>query len=218
MTVSNMGQADATLELLQRAAAGDHESWEKLLTLHAERLRAMVTVRLDPRLYRRLDAEDVLQEAFIEAATRLPEYLQSPRMPFFLWLRFLVGQKLIQLQRHHLGARKRDARCEIVLIHGSMPAASSVALAARLLGRDTRASEVALRAERQHRLQSALNTMDQIDREVLVLRHFEQLSNAECAQVLGLTQSAATKRYLRALKRLKEILIALPDGSTGFWT
>jgi RNA polymerase sigma-70 factor (ECF subfamily) len=109
----------------------------------------------------------------------------------------------------------RDAGREVSLYRGSLPATSSAALAAQLLGRDTRPSEAAVRAERKIRLQEALNSMDPLDREVLTLRHFEQLNNAETAQVLGLRESAASKRYLRALKKLKEILTSLPGGREG---
>jgi RNA polymerase sigma-70 factor (ECF subfamily) len=133
-------------------------------------------------------------------------------MPFFLWLRFLTGQKLVTLHRHHLGCQMRDAGREVALYRGRLPETSSAALAAQLLGREVRPSEAAIRAELKVRLQEALNRMDAIDREVLALRHFEQLSLAETAQVLGLTESGASRRHLRALKRLKEVLSALPGG------
>ena len=116
------------------------------------------------------------------------------------------------------GAQARDAGREISIGGGRLPPATSAALAAQLLGRDTRASEAAIRAERKLRLESALNSMDQIDREVLALRHFEQLTNTECARLLGLSDSAATKRYIRALRRLKEILTSLPGGAVESWT
>ena len=173
----------------------------------------MVALRLDQRLQGRLDASDVIQEAFLEASARLPEYLRQPALPFFLWLRFLTGQKVMELHRRHLGAQMRDAGREISLYRGTLPEASSAALAAQLLGHDTRPSEAAVRAERKIRLQEALNSMDALDREVLALRHFEQLNNAETAQVLDLRESAASKRYIRALKKLKEILTSLPGGS-----
>src|SRR5205085_101392 len=127
----------------------------------------------------------------------------------------LTGQKMMELHRHHLGAQMRDAGREISLYRGSLPEASSVALAAQLLGHDTRPSEAAVRAERKIRLQEALNSMDPLDREVLALRHFEQLNNAETAQALGLQESAANKRYIRALKKLKDILTSLPGGREG---
>src|SRR5262245_17043760 len=205
----NSGETD---RLLRRAAQGDHQGLGALLERHRKRLRRMVALRLDRRLQGRIDASDVLQEAFVEVSARLPEYLRQPSMPFFLWLRFLTGQKLVELHRHHLGTRMRDAGREVALYRGSLPEVSSAALAAQLLGHDTWPSEAAIRAERKIRLQQALNSMDPLDREVLALRHFEHLNNAEAAQVLGLQESAASKRYIRALKKLKEILSSMPGG------
>jgi RNA polymerase sigma-70 factor (ECF subfamily) len=213
MGSSLTGNSGETNQLLERAAQGDLQGLGVLLERHRKRLRRMVALRLDQRLQSRLDASDVIQEAFLEASARLGDYLLQPGVPFFLWLRFVTGQKLAELHRHHLGARMRDAGQEISLYRGALPEASSAALAAQLLGHDTRPSEAAVRAERKIRLQEALNSMDALDREVLALRHFEQLNNAETAQVLDLRESAASKRYIRALKKLKEILTSLPGGS-----
>jgi RNA polymerase sigma-70 factor (ECF subfamily) len=172
----------------------------------------MVALRLDHRLQGRFDASDVIQEAYLEASRRLADYLKQPNMPFFLWLRFITGQKLLELHRYHLGAQARDAGREVSLYRGSLPETTSAALAAQLLGHLTRPSEAAIRAETKVRLQEALNRMEPLEREVLALRHFEHLSNAETAQVLGIQESAASKRYLRALKRLKDILTSTPGG------
>ena len=212
MEPSATGNSGETDQLLQRVAQGDRQGLGALLERHRKRLRRMVALRLDQRLRGRIDASDVLQETFLEVATRLPEYLRQPSMPFFLWLRFLTGQKLLELHRHHLGAQMRDAGREVSLHHGSLPEVSSAALAAQLLGHDTRPSEAAIRAERKIRLQEALNSMDPLDREVLALRHFEHLNNAETAHALGLQESAASKRYIRALKKLKEILTHKSGG------
>jgi RNA polymerase sigma-70 factor (ECF subfamily) len=209
------GNSGETDELLRRVAQGAPQEWGALLDRHRARLRRMVALRLDRRLQGRLDASDVIQEAFLEASARLADYLRQPDMPFFLWLRFLTGQKMMELHRQHLGAQMRDAGREISLYRGALPGASSAALAAQLLGHDTRPSEAAIRAERKIRLQEALNSMDPLDREVLALRHFEQLNNAETAQALGLNESAASKRYIRALKKLKDILTSLPGGREG---
>ena len=129
----------------------------------------MVALRMDRRLHGRIDASDVIQEAYLEASVRLNEYLGDPSMPFFLWLRFLTGQKLVTLHRHHLGVQMRDAGQEVALCRGPLPEASSAALAAHLLGHDTRASEAAIRAELKIQVQEALNSMDPLDREVLAL-------------------------------------------------
>jgi RNA polymerase sigma-70 factor (ECF subfamily) len=199
-----------TNDLLQAVAAGDSARWGELLTRHQDRLKRMVALRLDQRVQSRIDASDVVQEAYLEASARLPEYLKQPNMPFFLWLRFLTGQKLQELHRRHLGVKMRDANREVSLYRGGLPEATSAALAAQLLGHLTQPSQAAMRAEMKLQLQEALNRMDALDREVLVLRHFEQLSNAEAARVLDIQEAAASKRYIRALRRLKEILSGLP--------
>jgi len=209
------GEASETASLLRRAAQGDQAAWGALLVRSRGRLRRMVALRLDRRLQGRVDPSDIIQEAYIDASARLAEYARQPDMPFFLWLRFLTGQRLLRVHRQHLGAEMRDVAREVSLYRGALPAATSAALAAQLLGRDTRPSEAAVRAERSIRLQEALNSMDPIDREVLALRHFEQLSNAEAARVLGLQERAAAKRYVRALKRLRLILDARPGGLEG---
>jgi RNA polymerase sigma-70 factor, ECF subfamily len=202
--------ASATDDLLQRASAGDELARVELFARNRDRLRQMVRLRLDRRLQGRIDPSDVLQEAYLDFRKRFADYARQPSMPFFLWLRLLTGQKLIDLHRQHLGARMRDARMEVSLYRGALPQASSVSLAAQLLGRLTSASQAAIRAETQLRVQEVLNSMEALDREVLTLRHFEMLSNEETAEVLGITKSAASNRYIRALKRLKDLLAELP--------
>jgi RNA polymerase sigma-70 factor (ECF subfamily) len=199
-------RADDPEQLIQRVQAGESEALAQLFEQFRPRLRVMVRLRLDRRLQGRLDPSDVLQDAFVEIARRFPEYAESPGMPIYLWVRFLTGQKLLDLHRQHLGAKMRDAGLEISLHHGGIPQASSASLAAHLLGRLTSASRAAIRAETRLRVQEALNTMDPLDREVLTLRHFEMLTNEETAVALGLKKSAASNRYVRALKRLKDIL------------
>ena len=197
-------------QLLARAAAGDQDAISTLLSQHRERLRHMIGLRLDRRLYGRVDASDVVQEAVIEAARRLPDYAAQPPMEFYLWLRQLATQKLIDTHRRHLGAKKRNAGNDVSLFRGALPEASSMSLAHHLLGRLTTPTTAARRAELQLRIQEALNGLDAVDREVLVLRHFEQLSNQETAQVLGLSRSAASKRYVLALSRLREHMVGIP--------
>jgi RNA polymerase sigma-70 factor (ECF subfamily) len=199
-------------ELLARAQAGDPAAVEAIFALHRERLRRMVDLRLDQRVQGRIDASDVVQDAYVDVLSRLPEFLREPRLPLFLWLRLVVGERLMKLHRRHLGAQMRDARLEVSLYRGALPAASSAALAAQLLGKHTSPTQAATRAERLLRLQEALNTLDLIDREVLSLRHFEDLTLVETAQVLEISEAAAAKRYIRALKRLKDILTALSGG------
>src|SRR5271163_4947587 len=175
-----------TIRLLERARAGDKEALNELFARHRARLRRMVDLRLDRRLQARIDASDVIQEAYVEVVTRLNEYLSEPSYPLFLWLRLIVGERLLKLHRHHLGTQMRDAGREVSLYRGALPEASSAALAAQLLGKHTSPTQAVLRAERVMRLQEALNTLDPLDREVLSLRHFEQLTIAETALALDI--------------------------------
>jgi RNA polymerase sigma-70 factor (ECF subfamily) len=215
MAPATPDNSSETNRLLQRVAAGEQEVWGELLLRHQERLRGMVAVRMDRRLQGRIDPSDVLQEAYLQASLQLADYLKKPTLPFFLWLRLVTGQRLVALHRHHLGTQGRDAAREVSLYRGALPEASSEALAAQLVGHQTRPSEAAVRAELSLRLQEALNRLDPLDREVLVLRHFEQLDNAETARVMGLREAAASKRYTRAVQRLKAVLEDFPGGLEG---
>jgi RNA polymerase sigma-70 factor, ECF subfamily len=212
-----MGDDGAVDDLVRRAAGGDEPALAELFGRYRNRLRQMVRLRLDRRLQGRVDPSDVLQEAYIDLAERLPQFAQKPPMPFFLWLRLVTGERLLRVHRHHLGAAMRDAGREVSLQRGALPQASSVSLAAQLLGRITTASRAVARAELRLRLQETLNAMDPIDREVIALRHFEELSNDEAAAVLGVTKAAASKRYVRAMLKLKAILSVVPgfDSSGG---
>jgi RNA polymerase sigma-70 factor (ECF subfamily) len=198
-------------ELIRRAREGDPQAQATLFSHFRERLRRMIHLRLDRRLTGRVDSSDVLQDVYLEAQDRLKSGGADPNLPYFLWLRLVTGQKLVDIHRHHLGTRMRDAGMEVSLHRGAMPAASSASLAAQLLGTITSATQAAIRAEHRLIVQDALNGLDPIDREILVLRHFEHLSNDEAALALGLKRSAASQRYIRALKRLKEVLSTIPE-------
>src|SRR5271166_2553188 len=204
------GDLSETGPLLERAGAGDAQALGELFAHYRDRLRQMVRLRLDRRLQGRIDPSDVLQEVYLDFAKRLPEYAADPSMAFYLWLRSVTGQRLIDLHRQHLGAKMRDAGQEVSLYRGALPQATSASLAQHLLAGLTSPTQAAVRAEMQLRLQDALNAMDPMDREVLVLRHFEELNNIETAHVLGIDTSAASKRYIRAIRRLKAILDRLP--------
>ena len=199
-----------TARLLEQAPAGDQAAVNEIFARHRARLRRMVELRLDRRLQARIDASDVLQEAFLEISKKLPEYVRQPGLPFFLWLRHVTGLKLAEVHRRHLGTQLRDADREVSLHRGGLPEADSVSLAAQLLGKLTTPSQAAIKAEQRIYVQEALNAMDPIDREVLALKHFEQLSTSEIADVLGLSKAGAGSRYLRAIKRLRETLARLP--------
>jgi RNA polymerase sigma-70 factor (ECF subfamily) len=193
-------------DLLERARAGDKAALETLFTHHRHRLLKMVEVRLDRRVQARVDASDVVQEAYVDVLGRLNEYLSDPRLPFFLWLRLVVGDRVQKVHRHHLGTQARDAGREISINQNPPAPASSMALAGQLLGEVTSPSEAVEREERTRQLQEALDSLPAMDREIVALRHFEELTCAEAAQVLGIQEAAVAKRYVRALKRLREIL------------
>jgi RNA polymerase sigma-70 factor (ECF subfamily) len=205
--------------LLFNAASGDAEAWGALLALHQVRLLEIVTFRIDPRLRARIDATDVMQETFIAATERRAEFFQQSEQPLFLWLRWMAGNTLLTLHRHHLGAQMRDVRREM---HAPFVQDGSVgddgtrgALVEQLTAGATGPLTAAARIEVKARLNEALDQMDPIDREVLALRHYEHLTSSEAAQVLGIQEDAASKRYLRALGRLREILSEMPGGLTG---
>jgi RNA polymerase sigma-70 factor (ECF subfamily) len=194
--------------LVRQAAGGDAEAFARLVGQHEPRLRRQVRMRLDARLQRRVDVSDVLQEVRIEAHARLHEYVAKPEVPFFLWLRFLTKQRVAQMHRFHFGAQARDARREVRVggAAGGDDASTSVSMAEVLAADVTSPSDAAARGETERRLREALDSMDPMDREILCLRHFEQLGNAEAAREIGIESAAASKRYVRALRRLKDVL------------
>ncbi len=198
--------ADIADDLLARMRGGSEEALAEVFSHYRERLRRIVQFRIDYRIAQRVSESDVLQEAYIAAAKRLGHFSQQQEMPAFLWLRLLVGQQLIDLHRQHLQAEMRDARKEVSLQHNAPSPHTSMAIAAQLIGPMTAVSEVVARAERIEHLEATLNQMDPMDREVIALRHFEELSNVETAKVLGIEPAAASKRYLRAMSRLGELM------------
>lgn len=193
-------------DALDRAAAGDSAAWRNLVGSHQDRLRRMLDLRLDPRLRGRVDPSDLVQETFLDAFGLLSDYQREQPLPFYLWLRQLACTRLAKAHRTHLGTLCRDVRREVALPGAPLPGVSSVALAEQFTGREGRPSEAAVQAELRLHVASLLDQLDPLDREVLALRHFEQLGNAEVARVLGLSEAAASKRYLRALERLRERL------------
>jgi RNA polymerase sigma-70 factor (ECF subfamily) len=205
-----MDGAERTAQLLERLRAGDDPAVGELFDHYRERLWRMLYVRLDRRVTGRVAPDDVLQEAFLDVARRIGEYLADPAVPVYVWLRFLVVQRMQMVQRMHLGAEMRAVGNEVSLDPG--PAfASAESMAGQFVGHMTSPSQAAIRNELRDRLRAALAEMDPLDREVLALRHFEELGNNEAAQVLGISKDAASKRHIRALKRLKEILQMTTD-------
>jgi RNA polymerase sigma-70 factor (ECF subfamily) len=194
------------LELLQRDG---QQALAAEFSRHRERLRRMVDFRLDVRLRGRVSASDVLQEAYIDALKRLPHFQADPNVPFFIWLRTVTVQRLIDVHRQHLGAKGRDAAREVRLGGGDSIEASSDKMVA-IIGDLTSPSQAAQRAEIMENLREAIDRLDPTDREVLALRHFEELSNQEVAALLGIQTAAASKRYVRAIERLKDALDRMP--------
>ena len=201
-----MTQIENSDALLESAKLGDREALGRLLLSHRDQLVRIVKIRMDVRVQSRVDPSDVVQDTYVEATGRFSDFAKNPKMDFFLWLRFLTIQKLIQIHRFHLGAQARDAGREVSINRSPTPQATSAILAAQLLGSLTSPTRAAIRQEDEAMLEKALNEMDEIDREVLVLRHFERLSVNETAQVLSLSESGASSRYFRALGKLKKIM------------
>lgn len=176
------------------------------------RLERMLAVRLDPRVRRRVEPADILQEAYLEAARGLSEYLEQRPLPFFLWLRRITGLKLAEFHRKHLGAARRDAGREIT--PGGIPAASTASMAGYFVDPSRSPAQSAARLEILEKVENALRELEELDREVLAMRYFEELSNEETATALGLTPSGATKRHVRALRRLRSVLPQARDAPT----
>src|SRR5262245_52722319 len=189
----------------------DPSRLDELLSVHRDRLRAMVALRLDHRLGGRIDPSDVIQEAFLEAAERYPEYCRNPNLSPYLWLRFLTMQRLLILHRRHTQSKNRDAAREVRL--DDSLEISVDGLARCFADSSTSPSGRAARADEVARLQQALEQLEPLDREILALRHFEQLTNGEAADVLGIRPGAASQRYFRAVERLREVLTPREDGS-----
>ncbi len=202
-----------TQELLSQARAGRPEAVERLLTAHREPLRRMIGLRLDPALAARVDASDIVQDVLLEAHRRLAEYLRNPAMPFHLWLRHIAKDHVIDAHRRHRQAQRRSLDREQPLVPAGLADHSSFELAGQILDQELTPATAAIRHELQRRLDSAIAELGEDDREVILMRHGEQLSNQEVAAALGLSEAAASMRYLRAVRRLRAVL--LPEGGDG---
>ncbi len=203
----------AMADLDRRLRAGDAQALAELFSHERERLWRVIHFRLAEPLRGRLGPEDVLQEAFLAASQRLKHYADSPATSPFIWLRMIVNQTLIDLHRQHMGAQKRDAAREVAIDGLPFGQATSASVAIQLIGHFTSPSRAAARGDQLGLVKTAIDQMDPMDREVLALRHFEELTNSEVAEALGIEQKAASIRYIRALRRLKQILAAVPELS-----
>ena len=204
--------SESSRALLERIRRGDREALIAYIADQREAMRIMARVRLHPALRARFDVSDVIQEAMIDAMGNMDAYLRDPKLPPRLWLRRLVGNRLFNLHRDHLDAQKRSAHREVSLGRAETPSSQADALAEELSARITPPLQAAIRLERRSKLKEAIEALEPMDQEVLALRHFEQLSPKETAAILDITEKAASKRYLRALKRLREALQKVPGG------
>lgn len=198
------------IELRELTAGANESALAALFSKYRANLEQAVRIRLDRRMQSREGGSDILQESYLVAAKDLPRYVQDPKVSPYVWLRGIVQQRLIDAHRRH-GCAKRDAKREVSLHRGSMPQADSFSIASKLLGDLPSPSDAVLRTEARVILQTALNRMDPIDREIIAMRHFEGLKSVEVARVLELDESTASTRYLRALKKLKNALSEHPE-------
>ena len=190
--------------LIAQGRQGNELALAELFEHFQPRLQRMVELRLDARLKGRIDAADVLQETFLDVVKGIDDYAQHEDFPFFLWLRLMTGRRLMNVHRAHLAAQKRSAARERQ--RGNIPGATSMSLADLFARSTTSVSKKVERAELREKIEQSIEAMDPLDREILTLRHFEELSNSEVARELDLSKSAASNRYIRALTRLREIM------------
>jgi RNA polymerase sigma-70 factor (ECF subfamily) len=203
------------VSLSDRIIRGDKDALAELFSIYRPRLWRMVNFRLHPRLQGRVDPDDVLQDAWLMAVNRITYFLRDASHSSFIWFRMIVNQALIDLHRHHLGAEKRNAARDVPVFSGWASGSTSSSMAFHLCGHLTSPSSAVNRAELAKQLDTILQGMNEVDREVLALRHFEELSNSETARVLNMSEQAASGRYIRALGRLKQILEIVPGFLDG---
>jgi RNA polymerase sigma-70 factor (ECF subfamily) len=201
---------EETDRLLDDARKGEPGAVDKLLGEFRGPLRKVVELRLDPAVARRVDASDIVQDVLVEANQRLTEYLKKPDMPFHLWLRHLAQDRIIDTHRRHRLAQRRSVDREQPIARPAWADESSVSLVAQLIDTERTPTSEAIRLELQRRLNAAIDRLSDDDREIILMRHHEGLSNQEVAHALQLTEAAASMRYLRALRRLRAALV--PDG------
>ncbi|HYV38203.1 MAG TPA: sigma-70 family RNA polymerase sigma factor [Gemmataceae bacterium] len=195
-----------TQELLDQVRSGDARAAERLLDQHREPVRRMIGLRLDPAIAARLDASDVVQEVLLEASRRLDNYLREPNMPFHLWLRHIAKDHIIDAHRRHRQAQRRGVDRERPAVPAALADHSSLEMAAQFIDQELTPASAAMQRELQERLHDAIAQLEDDDREIILMRHFEQMSNQDVAALHDLTEAAASMRHLRALRRLRELL------------
>lgn len=199
-------RSEDTQELLASVRDGDSDARDALFDRHRKAIRRMIDLRMDRVLERRVDASDIVQDVLIEANRRLSDYLKDPVMPFHLWLRQMAKDRLIDAHRRHRVAARRSMDREQPLVSATRDETSVIDLAAQLSDQQLTPAAVATWRELQRRFQEACSQLDEQDQEVIVMRHFERLSNSEVAEALGVSAQAASMRHLRAMRRLREQL------------
>lgn len=215
MTKSIWPDADNTADLLKNVRDGDGEAVERLLARHRESLHRMIQLRMDQRIKRRVDVSDVVQDVLIEANRRLQDYLANPVMAFHLWIRQIAKDRLIDAHRRHRVSAKRSIdREQPMVLHGAVDQ-SSLEIAGQLCDPRMTPAAAATQAELALHVEAAITRLGESDRDIILMRHYEQLSNGEIAAALGLTEPAASMRYLRAIRRLRELLDADAAASAG---
>jgi RNA polymerase sigma-70 factor (ECF subfamily) len=201
---------ESTDRLLDDIRAGG--GVDKLLGEFREPLRRMVGQRLDPALARRVDASDIVQDVLLEANQRLQEYLKKPDMPFHLWVRHLAKDRIIDAHRRHRLAQRRSIDKEQPIARPAWADESNASFVAQFVDAEATPASEAIRQELARKLSNAIDELDDDDREIVLMRHQELLSNQETAQALGVTEAAASMRYLRAVRRLKSVLTSEPEA------
>jgi RNA polymerase sigma-70 factor (ECF subfamily) len=202
-----------TQELLDRAKQGQAVAVERLLETHREPLRRMIGLRIDPALAGRVDASDIVQDVMLEVSQRLADYLRNPAMPFHLWVRHIARDHMIDAHRRHRQAQRRSLDREQPLAPAGLADQSSLELAGQFVDQEMTPATAAVRHELQRRMEQAVAALDEDDREIILMRHYEQLSNQEVATALNLSEAAASMRHLRAVRRLRAALQGEGDSS-----
>ena len=206
-------ESEKTEELLGDAREGNSEAVNKLIDRHRDAILRLVRMRLDRRIQPRVGVSDVVQDVFIEANRRLQKYLQDPIMPFHLWLRQIAKDRIIDAHRRHRVSKKRSVdREQPAHLPGDMDH-SSMALANQLVDGEVTPMAAATQRELAARVEQTIGELPEQDRDILLMRHYEFLSNQEVAEALGLSQPAASMRYLRAIRRMRELLIVDEEDS-----
>ncbi len=198
--------SEKTQELLADAKQGDGSAVNQLMDRQRDALRRMVEMRLDQKIQRRVDVSDVVQDVLIEANRRLADYLDKPVMPFHLWMRQIAKDRIIDAHRRHRASAKRSVDREQPMVAPAGMDRSTMELAAQICDPELTPAAAATQQELARRVEQAITQLNDQDCEIIVMRHYEQLSNQEVAQALGLTEPAASMRYLRAVRRLRELL------------